>query len=353
VFQQALRRNSRGTIFAMTRWAITACLLLACAAGLRAAKNLSIYAVDVEGGQATLFVAPSGQSMLVDTGWAGHNHRDAERIAAAARHAGVRKIDYLVITHYHADHVGGVYQLAEKLPILNFVDHGPQTETGKPAEILFNEYAAIRAKGEHLQVKPGDTIPIKGLDVKVLSANGDVIAAPLAGAGEPNPACAAAARPAADTTENGRSIGLLIAFGDFRTIDMGDLTKDHEYDLVCPNNKIGTVDLFLVSHHGSDPSNSAAFVRAISPRVAVMDNGPQKGGSPRVWQTIRDTRGLIDLWQLHYAIDSDKQHNTPDTFIANLDAVCEGKWIQITAERNGDFTVFNQRNKYEKTYTKK
>jgi beta-lactamase superfamily II metal-dependent hydrolase len=336
----------------MTRWALTGCLLLACAASLPAAKNLSIYVIDVEGGQATLFVTPSGQSMLVDTGWSGHNHRDAERIAAAARHAGVRRIDYLVITHYHIDHVGGVYQLAEKLPILNFVDHGPQTETGKPAEILFNEYAAMRAKGEHLEVKPGDTIPMKGLDVKVLSANGNIIADPLPGAGEPNAACAGNARPAADPTEDGRSVGLLITFGDFRTIDMGDLTQDHEYDLVCPNDKVGVVDLFLVTHHGSDKSNLPAFVRAIAPRVAVMDNGPHKGASPAAWQTIRDTRGLIDLWQLHYAIDSDKQHNAPDTFVANLDAACEGKWIQVTAEKDGNFTVVNQRNKYEKTYRK-
>jgi len=335
------------------RRALFSWLFLACAARLPAAKNLSIYAIDVEGGQATLFVAPGGESMLVDTGWSGYNHRDAERIAAAAKHAGVRKIDYLVITHYHIDHAGGVYQLSEKLPILNFVDHGPQTETGKPAEILFNEYSAMRAKGQHLEVKPGDTIPIKGLDVKVLSANGDVIASALPGAGEPNPACAGYARPAADPTEDDRSVGLFITFGDFRTIDMGDLDRDREYDLVCPNNKIGVVDLFLVSHHGSDKSNSLPFVRAIAPRVAVMDNGPHKGGSPEAWQTVRETRGLIDLWQLHYAIDSDKQHNSPDTFIANLDAACEGKWIRVTAEKDGNFTVVNARNKYEKTYTKR
>lgn len=337
----------------MTKWALSGWLLLACAASLPAAKNLSIYVIDVEGGQATLFVTPGGQSMLVDTGWSGHDHRDAERIAAAARHAGVKKIDYLVITHYHADHVGGVYQLAEKLPILNFVDHGPQTETGKPAEILFNEYSAIRAKGEHLEVKPGDTIPIKGLDVTVLSAAGSAIASPLPGAGEPNPACAGYARPPADQTENGRSIGLLIAFGDFRMLDMGDLTKDREYDLVCPNNKVGVVDLFLVSHHGANQSNSAPFVHAIAPRVAVMNNGAHKGGTPEAWQNVRETRSLIDLWQLHYAIDSDKQNNSPDTFIANVDADCEGKGIRVTAERDGTFTVVNARNKYEKTYTKR
>jgi len=330
-----------------------ATLFLLFASLLPAAKNLTIYSIDVEGGQATLFVAPGGESLLVDTGWTGNNHRDAERIAAAAKNAGVKKIDYLVITHYHADHVGGVYQLAEKMPIVNFVDHGPQTETGKPAEILFNEYAAIRAKGNHIEVKPGDALPLKNLDVKILSANGEVLAAALPGAGEPNPACANFDRPAADKTENSRSLGMLITFGDFRMLDMGDLTAEHEYDLVCPNDRVGPVDLFLVSHHGTASSNSLPFVRAIAPRVAVMNNGPHKGGSPAVWQTVRDTRSLIDLWQLHYALDTDKAHNSPDTFIANLDANCEGKWIKITAEKDGNFTVVNARNKFEKTYTKR
>ena len=165
---------------------LSGALILACATALPAARNLEIFAIDVEGGQATLLVPPGGESLLVDTGWPGHNHRDAERIAAAAKAAGVKKIDYLVITHYHTDHVGGAYQLAEKLPILHFVDHGANTETGKEAEILFNEYADIRGKGEHVQVKPGDTIPIKNLDVKVLW-NGDVLGSPLPGAGEPEP----------------------------------------------------------------------------------------------------------------------------------------------------------------------
>lgn len=328
-------------------------ILLAGALTLPAAKNLEIYSIDVEGGQATLFVSPSGDSMLVDTGFPDNNHRDSARIAAAAKAAGVKKIDYLVITHYHLDHVGGIFQLSQILPIVHFVDHGPQSETGKDAEILFHEYLDAARKGERITVKPGDTIPVKGLEVKVLAANGDVIQTPLPGAGEPTPECQGFARPAADKTENGRSIGLLVSYGEFRLLDMGDLTKDHEYDLVCPNNRIGPVDLFLVSHHGTNPSNSLPFVHAISPRVALMNNGPHKGGNAEVWQTVRDTRGLIDFWQLHYSIDTDKEHNAPDTFIANVDANCEGKWVRVTAQKDGTFAVYNSRNKFEKTYTKR
>jgi competence protein ComEC len=327
-------------------------LLLSSAAALPA-KNLEIFAIDVEGGQATLFAVPGGQSLLVDTGWPGFNHRDADRIAAAAKKAGVKRIDYLLITHYHTDHVGGVQALARKMPIGNFIDHGAQTETGKDAEILFNEYSTLRNRGNHILVKPGSTIPIKGLDVKVLSAGGQTIDAALPGAGQPNPACAGVEHPPADKSENGQSVGVLISYGDFRMLDLGDLTKDREYDLMCPNNKIGTVDLFLVSHHGLAQSNSVPLVRGIEPRVALVDNGPEKGGDADVWQTIRDTRSLLDLWQLHYAVKADKQHNSPDTFIANIDPICEGDWIRITAEKNGNFKVFNSRNKYEKTYLKR
>jgi competence protein ComEC len=327
-------------------------LLLVTAAVLPGAKNLEVFSIDVEGGQATLLVSPTGESMLVDTGWAGHNRRDADRILAAAKSAGVKKIDYLVTTHYHSDHVGGVPQLAEKIPIKTFVDHGPSVETGKDADVLFNAYAAFRDKGTHLQVKPGDTIPIKGLDVRVLSSGGDVIPAPLAGAGQPNPECSSFQRHDVDTTENARSVGILVTYGDFRMIDLGDLTWNKEFDLVCPTNKIGTVDLYLVSHHGMDMSGSPQFVHALHPRVALMNNGARKGGSPEIWQTIHDTPGLLDLWQLHFAVPGGKEHNSSDTVIANLDEICEGKWLKLSAQNDGTFSVYNSRNKYERSYKK-
>lgn len=332
---------------------ISALLLFVLPALLPAAKNLEVYSIDVEGGQATLFVSPLGESMLVDTGWGGFDKRDANRIAAAAKAAGVKKIDYLVITHYHADHVGGVLQLAEKMPITNYVDHGASVEAEQQqGKVLFNMYTSYRDKGNHIQVKPGDTVPIKGIDVKVLSAAGKVIDAPLPGAGQPNPECANFQMKDPDQTENAQSLGMLITYGSFRMLDMGDLTWNKEKDLVCPANKIGTVDLYLVSHHGMNMSGSPQFVHALHPKVALMNNGPRKGGSPEVWQTIHDTPGLQDLWQLHFAVAGGKEHNSADNVIANLDEtnVCEGRWIRVEALRDGSFKLYNSRNKFEQSY---
>ena len=325
-------------------------LLTAAALALPAAGKLEIYCIDVEGGKATLWVAPSGESMLVDAGWAGHNHRDAERIAAAAKAAGVKKIDYLVITHFHADHAGGVPQLAEKMKIRTFVDHGSDTETGQDARVLFGEYARFRDRGEHLVAKPGDKLPVKGLDVEIVASDGALLPAPLAGAGQPNPDCNGLKPPEPDATEDAHSIGMVVTYGNFRAVDLADLTKDKEYELVCPVNKLGTADLFMVSQHGADRSNSAALVHALHAQVAVMDNGSHKGGAPDVWQLIHDSPGMEDIWQLHYSVPAGQNHNSADPFIANIDEDCQGQWLKVTADKDGSFQIYNQRNKYEKKY---
>jgi hypothetical protein len=298
-------------------------------------------------------VAPSGESLLVDTGWGGHNHRDADRIAAAAKRVGVKKIDYLVITHFHSDHVGGVAQLVEKMPVVTFVDHGASVENSQDASVLFKSYAAHREKGKHLDVKPGDTIPIKGLDVKVVASGGAPISAPLSGAGKPNPECSAFQKLKDDPSENAQSVGIMVQYGDFRMLDLGDLTWNKEYDLVCPANKLGPVDVYVVTHHGADISGSPQLVHAISPRVAIMNNGARKGGTAAAWQIIHDTPGLQDFWQLHYAVDAGKQHNAADPYVANLDEACEGKELRLTAMKDGSFTVYNARTKYEKSYPKR
>jgi competence protein ComEC len=332
------------------RWAVLAILLSALGAPMALARPLEIYFVDVEGGQSTLIVSPSGQTLLIDTGWRGFEGRDADRIVQAAKAAKVKQIDYLVITHYHRDHVGGVPQLAEQMKILNFLDHGPNVEDSKVTKEDYSDYVKVIQRGEHTVLKPGDTVPIKGLSVKVLTASGEHIQMPLEGGGQPNSYCATTPKRETDPTENARSVGVLVTLDKFRFLDMGDLTWNKELELMCPNNPIGTVDVLLTSHHGLNQSNSPALVDAVHPRVAIMNNGAKKGGSPEAWQTVKDSPGLEDLWQLHYAVEGGKDHNVADSFIANVADQDMGQYIKLTAEGNGSFSVWNQRNKFTKTY---
>jgi len=323
-------------------------LLVSCPLG--AAKDLLIYFVDVEGGQATLIVSPSGQSMLVDGGWPGYNGRDAGRIEAAAKLAGIRQIDYALCTHYDLDHVGGIPPVAERMPVLTFVDHGPNTQTGKSADALSAAYQKALEKGKRLVVKPGDKIPLKGVDVQVLTARGEKITAPLKGAGAPNPACQGVNRKGEDRSENAKSIGFLLTYGKFRFIDMGDLTWDKEMDLMCPNNPVGAVDAYLITHHTANLSNSPSIVHGLKPRAAIANNGVKKGGSPDAWQVIRSSPGIEDVWQLHYSQTGGKENNSPEQFIANMEEPCQGNWIKLAAQSNGAFTLTNSRNRLVKTY---
>lgn len=324
-------------------------LLFFTLSAVAAEKTLDVYFVDVEGGQATLFVSPSGQSMLVDTGWAGFNNRDADRLAAVAKQAGVKQIDYLVITHYHLDHVGGVPQLSAKIPIKNFVDHGELLEPEQ--QKIYLAYTEVRNGGKHIEVKPGDTVPIKGIDVKVLSAAGNLLKSPLPGAGKPNQYCAAPQLRDVDPTENARSLGTLITYGKFRIIDLGDLTWNKEYELMCPNNNVGTVDVYLVTHHGMNMSGHPAIVDALHPRVAIMNNGSRKGGTPEAWQTVHDSPGLQDIWQLHRSVAGADKTNTAEELIANpSDQNDVGNWIKLSAKSDGSFSVTNSRTNFTKNY---
>ncbi len=319
-------------------------------ASLRAADTLDVYFIDVEGGQSTLFVTPSGKSMLVDTGWPGFNGRDAERIVTVAKAAGVTRLDYVVITHYHMDHVGGVPQLAARIPVGTYVDHGRCVETGKEADDLVRAYVHERDRASHLIVRAGDQIPIEGTNVRVVAAAGQAIQRPLAGAGEPNPFCAACKPRAVDPSENAQSIGMVITFGKFRMIDLGDLTWNKELALVCPVNKLGTVDVYLSTHHGLDQSNSPAIVDALHPRVAVTNNGATKGGSLEAMQTIRTSPGIEDVWQLHYAQNAGPENNTREPFIVNVDQDASVSWIKVSADLDGGFSVTNSRNGETKNY---
>src|SRR5579871_2457923 len=317
-------------------------------------NSLRIYFVDVEGGQATLFVTPKGQSLLIDTGWPDNDGRDADRIVAAAKSAGIQKIDYVLITHFHEDHVGGAPQLAERFPVGTFIDHGENREnTDAPTEKVWQAYQELLKTGKYkrLTVKPGKDLPVQGMHAVVVSADGNVIDRPLIGAGEENATCKGAEQFPEDRTENARSLGILITFGKLRILDLGDLTKDKEARLVCPLNKLGKVDIYIVSHHGWYQSGSPAFLNAIAPRVAVMDNGAKKGGTPSAWDIIEKSPRLADLWQLHFSDEGGAAHNAAPEFIANPEGPDAGNYLELTAWPDGAFEVFNSRTQKTKRYS--
>lgn len=266
--------------------------------------------------------------------------------------SGLKQIDFVLITHYHTDHVGGVPQRLKQVKVGAFVDHGPNLENDELAPEGYAAYLSSMGAIKRIVAKPGDRIPIEGINVEVLTAAGAHVTQATTGAGQPNPYCASEPEWPADHTENAASMGVLVTFGDFRFVDLGDLTKDKELDLVCPNNLGGTADLFLVSHHGMGLSNSKSLVHALHPRAAIMENGAQKGDAPEAWQTVHDSLGLQGFWQLHYTAASGPDHNVPKDAIANLDGDSDGHYLKVSAQSDGTFTVLNSRNQHEHTYKK-
>jgi len=314
--------------------------------------HLLIYAIDVEGGQATLLVSPSKASLLVDTGWPGNGGRDADRIVAAMKDSGITKIDHVLVTHFHIDHVGGVPNLVEKVQVGEFLDHGEDRE--QSSDTKRDTAAYLKAIEGHKRriVKPGDTIEIPGLTTIVITADGERVKAVPGVTPKANPYCASEPKAETDPTENARSAGILVAYGKFRFLDLGDLTKQKEIALVCPNNPLPMIDLYLVNHHGFNLSNSKAFVDAIHPRVAIMDNGAHKAGSPEAWQTVHESPGLEDLWMVHTAEDSDAVHNSAEPLIANPKGDADGAYFKVVANVDGSFSVMNSRTGKTKEYGK-
>ncbi len=395
-------------------FAFLAALALAAASGSaqsKTSKTLDIYFIDTEGGHSTLYVAPTGESILIDTGNPGG--RDVARIMAAIEAAGVKQIDHLILTHYHTDHIGGLEELATKIPILQFIDHGATSEPREMVRGFQKMYAELYAKAKHTVVVPGDTIPFDGVTVNVVTSHGQVIKTPLPGGGKPNPECADF-KPRDESRvdpDNPMSVGVVMAYGKFRTVNLGDFTWNKEQELMCPNNPIGQVDLYLTSHHGIDQSGSAVLVHGLAPRVAIMHNSASKGGAVQTMQVLRTSPGLEDLWQLHWAYAAGMEWNSPSLFIANVEdnatlanvlqnpqpTFGQGRgpgfgapptppppppppadgaaptpppaprpagffgggrgghtgpafWIKVSAQADGSFTVTNTRNNFSKTY---
>ncbi len=367
----------RGTILSVVLlWALTPAV--AARAQTRATDTLDIYLIDVEGGNATLFVSPSGESLLMDTGNGGARAaRDAGRILDAVRDAGLQQIDHLITTHWHGDHFGAMAELADRIPIRNFIDHGPSVQSSPNTDtFLETTYPGLHREASHTVVKPGDKIPVEGVDITILASAGEVVDDPLPGMGRPNPYCAGFTPQAPDEGENAQSVGIFVGFQQFRALHLGDLTVNKEFDLMCPDNPIGTVDLFVVAHHGQPTSNAEVLAHAIQPRVAILNNGTRKGGQPEAMKILYSAPGLQDLWQLHFSLLSGQEYTVPGIFIANgIDEeqpampvtpmpqprrgsgappppVHDGpaNWIKVSARENGSFTVTNSRNGFSKVY---
>jgi beta-lactamase superfamily II metal-dependent hydrolase len=323
----------------------------------QAANPLRIYVIDVEGGGATLVVAPSGQSMLIDSGSPGAAaERDSQRIAAAMQDAGLKKIDYLFTTHYDGDHVGGAPAANQVAHFERFFDHGEvdnKWQQNANIESRYKDYLAI-ASSKRTILKAGDTVPLKGLRVDVVASTGSVLQKPINHGGQANPFCKDAEVKPPNPTENSQCTGVLVGFHKFTFLDVGDLTWDKEMDLACPNNKLGKVSLLLATHHGffNDMSGAPALLWAIQPQVVIANNGPRKGMQVSAYDEIEKVQGLEALWQSHLALANDKAHNTSEDMIANLDASqdCKGNWIRVDVQDNGSYTVTNGRNNLTKTY---
>jgi competence protein ComEC len=361
-------------IFAMAAFAPSSSV-----AQTRPSPTLEVYVIDVEGGNAVLFISPSRESLLMDTGNVGAvaAPRDAGRIMDAMKDAGLQRIDHLITTHWHGDHFGGMAELASRVEIREFIDHGPNVQPGELADaFLRNTYPNLYARAKHTIAKPGDRIPMTGLEVRVVTSAGETIKAPLPGAGKPNPYCASF-KPGDNNAEDPQSVGIHLTYGKFRAVHLGDITKNKEFELMCPNNRLGTVDVLLGLHHGQASSNSEVLLYALHPRVAIMNNGTRKGGEPETMKTVHSSPGLEDLWQLHFSLLSGQEYSVPGMFIANIadDQPSTmpiaptpapqpgpgappapvhngaGYWIKLSAQQDGSFTVANARNGFSKTYT--
>jgi competence protein ComEC len=321
--------------------------------------RLEIYWVDVEGGAATLMIAPSGESLLYDAGFE-TGDRDAKRIFAVAQAAGLKKIDYFVLSHFHADHEGGLPALAKLIPIGACFDRGDFIE---PANQRWRDgYLSVCASKRTI-LKVGDKIPLKGVQVDVVASDGHLLPKPINGGG-PNPLCATAENKPRDVPENYLMLGALFTYGRFKFLDLADLDWEMEMELACPINKLGEVTLYQAGRHGAlDGAAAPGFLYAIKPQVVIVNNGPRKGlGGPSPgqqkaatahYERLAKTPGIEGIWQGHRSLfDPEKTHNAPEDMIANFEetAECQGHWLKASVNRDGKYTITNGRNGFSTTY---
>jgi competence protein ComEC len=331
-------------------------------------QPLRVIAIDVEGGSATLYVTPQGHSLLIDAGWAaGMGGRrstldapppatpsSARRIAAAVKAAGLTRIDDLLVSHYHADHVGGVVELMSLVPVGMVIDHGPNREqipaganpsviAAAPA-ILYPEYLAAIGSRPHRVMKPGETLKIDAMVVTAIDSDGAILQQPLAAAGAPGAGCASAtSNDNLGGEENPRSLGVLVSWGSARVLSLADTTWNVENSLACPRDLIGPVDVMFADNHGSDNSNSPVLVNSVRPRVIIFGNGPTKGAGAQSFATAMNSPGIKGVWQVHFA-EQHPEQNPPPAQIANLASDPDAmNSIRIAVYKDGALTITNPR----------
>jgi len=322
-------------------------------------RGLDIYHIDVEGGASTLIVTPAGESVLVDAGWPGFDGRDANRIEQAMKTAGITQIDHLVMTHYHVDHYGGIPELARRIKVGKFYDHGPMKSLDDDRDFA-TRYAAYQTatKGQSITLRPGSSIELKQASgappiyLQCLAARTETVPSKKM-LGKTSPVCSGAEMKPEDPSDNARSVVLLLRYGAFDFLDSGDLTWNIEHKLVCPQNLIGEVDLYQVAHHGASSSNSPAFLQSIKPTVAIMNNGPRKGGEPNTFKWLREVPTIKDLWALHRNVASTAEQNALPDFVANPEEQNDAaNMIRVSVDAPKKiFTVTNDRNGLSRTYS--
>jgi beta-lactamase superfamily II metal-dependent hydrolase len=324
-------------------WLLIIPSLLLFLAGARAAeptaRGVDVYFIDTEGGAATLIVTPAGESVLIDCGNPGV--RDAERIAKVATElAGLKAIDHLAITHWHSDHYGGAPRLVELLPVHHFYDHGIPEKLDEDKNFPFLIAGYRKACKDKSQVlKPGEEIPLKQVEggpaLKLLCLCGAGEMIPDRKGAPDNPLAKKNKPKDEDKSDNAKSLGFLLSYGNFRFLNLGDLTWNNEFKLVAPTDKIGPVDVYQVTHHGLDISNNDVLVRTVKPRVAIFANGPRKGCMPAVTATLRKLPEAPVIYQMHRNVTVGAEENTDPELIANPDEDCKAQPIKLAIAADG------------------